>query len=469
MLEKVKSIIFRLSWIPLILGLIGYVPVGRLPFWDGLYASIALYFLNPVSDISNIWVLLAKYTAVIVIASVIFEILGRVYRRLSLWYLQRKPDSTAIYSDSPLGEMLLPNIRHGFCAESDDRIEKAAEHILLFTDDRKNLDFYARHQKDLQGRKVYLLLNEIDSFLLRNDSGEDVHYFNLNEMLARDYWKQYHLYDAALKGYRIAIVGFGAAGKAIFKMGYLNNLYSPGQQIEYHIFGASACDAAFLKELNCANRDRIIVCDETWDSRASEIARMDRVILTEESSMIPAIQQLLYENPGACIHCCSREGTSYEAIYDAAHMISFGDMRTILTEENIKKEKTWRQAKLFNYDYVLRSRGAALPEHYEADMEQEWRKLNGFTKGSNIARADHYWIEKRLIEEDPSVTQVQLQEMEHIRWCRFHYLNHWTYGSKDKTNRRHDLLVPFEDLAPAEQQKDGFYCAAIKEEIEKML
>ena len=469
MLEKIKSIIYRLSWVPLILGLIGYVPVGKLPFWDGLYASIALYFLNPVSDIGNVWVLLAKYTAVIVIANVVLEILGRVYRRLSMWYLRRKPDSTAIYGDCALREILLPNLRHGYYADSDERIEKAAEHIFLFSDDMKNLQFYARHRKELQGRKVYLLLNEIDSFLLRNDGGEDVHYFNLNEMMARDYWKQHHLYGDSLEGYRIAIIGFGAAGKAIFKMGYLNNLYSLHQQIEYHIWGASSYDAAFLKDLNCANKDRIVVHEEPWNEKISGIAQMDRVILTEESDMIQTVQQLLYEAPGAHIHCCSKEGTVFESIYEAGNILSFGDMREILTEENIKKENTYLQAKLFNYDYVLRTRNASLPKDYEQDMEQEWRKLNGFTKGSNIARADHYWIEKRLLEEDPSITEEQLQELEHIRWCRFHYANHWTYGSKDKANRRHDLLVPFEELAKTEQQKDGFYCSALKEEVEKRI
>ena len=33
----------------------------------------------------------------------------------------------------------------------------------------------------------------------------------------------------------------------------------------------------------------------------------------------------------------------------------------------------------------------------------------------------------------------ELAELEHIRWCRFHYLNHWKYG-KTKNKKKHIIV-----------------------------
>ena len=43
----------------------------------------------------------------------------------------------------------------------------------------------------------------------------------------------------------------------------------------------------------------------------------------------------------------------------------------------------------------------------------------------------------------------ELQEIEHIRWCRFHLLNNWSYapGGKNKVARTHHYLVPYSELA----------------------
>ena len=97
-------------------------------------------------------------------------------------------------------------------------------------------------------------------------------------------------------------------------------------------------------------------------------------------------------------------------------------------------------------------------------MEEQWEKLDGFTKGSNIACADYHAI-RRMIMRKAREKQMELSiellgQLEHIRWCRFHYLNHWTYGipengkAKDSSQRIHTCLVPFEELSEEERKKD---------------
>ena len=53
-----------------------------------------------------------------------------------------------------------------------------------------------------------------------------------------------------------------------------------------------------------------------------------------------------------------------------------------------------------------------------------------------------------------------LAELEHIRWCRYHYLNSWKHGvpengaRKDPARRLHADLLPYRELTEAEKQKD---------------
>ena len=53
-----------------------------------------------------------------------------------------------------------------------------------------------------------------------------------------------------------------------------------------------------------------------------------------------------------------------------------------------------------------------------------------------------------------------LSELEHIRWCRYHYLNNWSYGvpeggkNKDKIRRIHTDLLPYGELSEEDKEKD---------------
>ena len=98
------------------------------------------------------------------------------------------------------------------------------------------------------------------------------------------------------------------------------------------------------------------------------------------------------------------------------------------------------------------------------NMSHKKNKLKKILKGSNIASADYHEIRKLLLmkakKEGTELSMEQLGQMEHIRWCRFHYLNHWTYGvpengkNKDAVHKIHVCLLPFEKLTKEDQKKD---------------
>lgn len=76
---------------------------------------------------------------------------------------------------------------------------------------------------------------------------------------------------------------------------------------------------------------------------------------------------------------------------------------------------------------------------------------------SNIASADYHEIRLMIMKADNSYEiNDSISELEHIRWCRFHYLNHWKYGGTKDTGRRiHPCLLPFSGLNKDDKSKDA--------------
>ena len=103
------------------------------------------------------------------------------------------------------------------------------------------------------------------------------------------------------------------------------------------------------------------------------------------------------------------------------------------------------------------------------NLEQEWSRLDGFTRYSNVSAADYHEMRLRMLDtlgwpadgEKLSAAQLEyLAELEHIRWCRYHYLNNWRWGKpengarKDPAKRIHADLIPYGELSDQEKQKD---------------
>ena len=477
-LEKIEKLIKKLFWLPFLLGMTGYWLLAGLPFMDSLYASAALYFVNPVVDHSNPVILAAKLLAVIVTTSMILSIVGNVWERAKHFLINRSDDSVCIYGDTEAAVKLKKQIPRSYlCSTLAGKREfDSRDHIFMFSDEKQSLNAYLENRDRLAGKRVFIEVRNINPFLLKDTKPEEnIHFFSLIELSSRLYWKRYHFFSEVVEEKRqvdVAFLSYDGMGEAIFRYGYLNNIYSLTQQITYHIWGCSELQKRFLQSLPMENQDRIVIHDAPWEEEIDTIVQMDRVIITSDDSL-STIEELVYRNKDLPIHYYAPKMLGYDRVLNAPYLREFGNLDEVITDENIRNEKLYRQAKLFNYDYCLldycsRYPDKPCPEIDEKEMEQQWMSLDGFKKGSNVARADHYWIEVLL--EKTGIQPETAWEIEHIRWCRFHRINHWSYAAKrNDDKRKHNLLIPFEELPQNQKGKDGIFSAAVKAEIEKLL
>mgnify|MGYP003309748880 FL=1 len=141
-------------------------------------------------------------------------------------------------------------------------------------------------------------------------------------------------------------------------------------------------------------------------------------------------------------------------------------MTKVITEENIKTDRLYRLAKKVNYEYTVQYDNTGTHSWTQPDvemkMEEAWEKLDGFKKGSNVACADYHEIRLMVMkafginqEAISSEQEEMLAEMEHIRWSRYHYVNHWHYADvRNDDKRLHHLLKPYAELPEQEKKKD---------------
>ena len=478
LVKKIEKLIKKLFWLPFLLGMAGYWILGGLPFMSSIYATAALYFVNPVVDYSNPFILTAKLLAMIVTTGMILSIVGDIWERTKHFLINRSKDSVCIYGDTEAAVKLNKQTLNSYlCTTLEGKREfDSRDHIFMFSDEKQSLSAYLEHREKLVGKRVFIELRNINPFLLKNTNPEEnIHFFNVYELTSRLYWKKYHLFSEVVeKGLNIdiAILSFKGIGEVIFRYGYLNNIYSLAQQITYHIWGCSELQKEFLHSLPVDNQDRVVIHDKTWEEEIDSIVQMNRVIITSDDCL-GMIEELVYRSMDLPIHYYAEKMLGYDKIFNAPFLKEFGNLNEVITDDNIRNERLYKQAKLLNYDYCMREScsddpGRLSPIINEKKMEESWASLDGFKKGSNVARADHFWIEVLL--EKVGVQPETIWELEHIRWCRFHWINHWSYAAERKDERRkHPLLIPFEKLPHNQREKDGFFSATIKTEIEKLL
>lgn len=447
-----KKCIPVLAVLPFFLGVIGYRIAGEKTT-DAFYYSVGLYGLNLNSSAINLWIEIARWSAPFVVGAGIIALVHRVYDYVHNRIICMYKDSTAVYSRSDAGKLLKEALPHAVLC-GDRLLNRGKEHIIMLDEDEETLCFYQKYREKLTGKKVYLCLKEIDYNMLEGNF--DVIFFNVNDVIARSFWKKERLWRKAKEpgNWKIAILGFGGLGQELLYYGLLLNLFSVKQQIDYHVFGESKLYQASHDSIRTMNQDRVIFCGPEYYDSWELLEEMDHIVVAFPPD-IELLQTLLCRCRETRISYYSPRNGKLEEFIGAGRLEAFGRDEDIYTEKNIKTDVCYRMAKEIHARYVYGAEGAG-----EWQKEQSFRKLDGFTKGSNISVADFKEVVEDFLQSGVSgMTEMELAELEHTRWCRYHLLNHWNYGilpdgrQKDPVQKIHTCLRPFAGLPEEERKK----------------
>lgn len=437
-LKRTASVLYKI--LPFFIGLYCYYPAFQdhlYPFLDTIYSSIKLYSGSTADGIPvNAPLQLARFLAIAATLSVLVSALDRMNDLIN-WFKCLQPGATAVYGDSPYAARVYASLPPRLRLRSGERFTPgASRYVLMFSGDAQNLAFYSQHYEVLRDKTVYIMLEEISRQSIENPR---VIVFSIAENCARQYWRDYP--PAASE--RIALAGFDSVGQNLLLTGLQMNLIDPHQHFSYHVYGDGTAFRRQHTELDRMAPDEVVFHDGGVEDYA-QLADFDRIIICgrDEGPGAAAGSRLLSAVPVRCpVYIYAPNGDIITSLFGQDRLICFGDASETASADSIFNESSMAAARQ-QHEFYYRTYGGT-----------PWEKLDAFKRYSNVSSSDYLHVIRRLLAQ--GVPMDTLAELEHIRWCRYHYLHNWSYAPEtDPARRVHNCLVPFEELSEAEQRKD---------------
>ena len=470
---------------PLFFGMAGFLLEAGEAFGDAFFLWISLYMMNFQDTPPNFWIELGRWTAPLASAGGILLAFAALRKRAQDFLCYRRGRSVAVYGPEGERQALLALLgREGI--DGEERFIRAQRYILL-GNEAENLAFYEEHRKELSGQAVYL---RSESLPAQSVSGSELRLFCPEETAARLFWKRcggdggivgslpqeegglpgaesslYGLSKSCGHRMRIVFLGFGRLGEELLKYGLQENIFSPKQRIEYHIFGKGDGFRAVHRQLGEMG-DPVVFHGEPWYEGMELLEEAQMVIVLEQEDQLALLQSLLLATRRERFFVFAGEEAGVGLLSGRERLAVFLWRREAFLPERILEEGLFERAKRINLRYAALYGGV---EETEENKEEEWRKLDAFTRYSNISAADYHEVRLGMLramgepadaKEMPAECLELLAQLEHIRWCRYHYWNNWRYGvpgdgrRKDAGRRIHADLIPDEELGDGEKEKD---------------
>lgn len=430
--------------LPFFIGIYCYYTIFKeqeerlFPFWDAVYSSLKLYGGSTESGVAvGVLLQIARFLALAATFSILMNLFTKMQDLIN-WFKIRISGSTVVYGNSVYSDYLYENLDPRLRMRGGETfIKNASRYLLMFTSDTRNLEFYARNYEALKDKNVYMMLEDISRQNIENPL---ITVFSIAENCARQYWRDYPVE----KSEKIAIIGFESVGKNILLYGLQVNLIDPGQHFEYHIYGDGTEFRREHTELDKMVPDEIIFHDDGIYEYA-EMSEFDRIIIcgsTDENCNVATVSKLLAAAPiNHQLYVYAPNGDILTNLFGKDKLICFGTVKEMASADIIFNEKLMQTARRQHEAYVKQYGGTP------------WEKLSCFTRYSNVSSTDYMYVVNRLLEKGMSLENIA--ELEHIRWCRYHYLHNWKYGpDTDKSRCIHNCLVHFSELSEEEKAKD---------------
>ncbi|MBR6518100.1 MAG: hypothetical protein IKT63_00315 [Oscillospiraceae bacterium] len=448
--------------VPMIMGIIGYGLMEGAPLLQSIYISTSLYGFGADDIPPNIIIEIARWLGPVATASTFIIIVKFIRRSFLNRFAYIKGNSTAVYGPDAEKEAILEQL--GFCGiDGRTGFLKAHRYILLGSEE-ENLAFFNRYKNEISGRDVYAACSSLSA---QSVAHHNLHLFCPEETAASVFWKEHCIYSLSKsKNHKLKIVfiGFEKLGRELLLSALQSNIFSPSQQIDYHIFGDADGFCNIHHQID-KTEDNIIFHYKQWHEQIALINSADMVIVLSQENQAQLLRSLTLACSCEKIYFFSAVDYITDIMENQDRLVSYKWKEVASTVDNILESTLFRNAKQLNLRYAHLYSGT---EETSENAEKEWQKLDTFTRYSNISAADYLDIMKIILKEENQGNSVEtmsaqwfetLAHLEHIRWCRYHYINNWQYGQpekgrKDKTKRIHADLVPYESLTEAEKDKD---------------
>ena len=449
--------------LPIILGVYGLHGLGEEPLNDALFNTLLMYVFCYAESPENWAVEAARWLAPLMTASGILAIVHSLQDRIRHYFLYKRGKSIVVYGPDDEKEPLLQDIGR-FGISGSDAFIPASKYILL-DDEQTNFAFYHAHRSKLADSTVYLKCSSLPAGAVCE---ENLHVFCPEETSARLFWKEnciYSLSKAHKHKMDIVLIGFDKLGENLLRFGLQNNIFSPDQKITYHVFGDGTKFTATHTALDKLS-DKIVFYDQPWYDNLPLIEHAAMVIVLTQEHQMELLHELLFATKRNPIHVFAANSSAADLLHEKERLTIF-DWKKTQGLEHILSDTLFQRAKKINLRYAHLYNGV---EENDQAMEEQWKALDTFTRYSNISSADYHEVRLKMLEAEgkdrlspadfPAALLEGLAELEHIRWCRYHYLNNWQRGIspdgkvKNKILRIHKDLIPYADLSEGEKEKD---------------
>lgn len=472
-MDKKKLIIIISIVLILLFGISGLMIFEGYDFLNSLFFTLVMFLGNYSDPTTNIFVNIARYGALLVTATAVLFLLQNVYKYIVDYIRSKKNNSIFVFGENKYSEEFIRSTKLPIVNRNN--FIKTNSYVLLSTED-ENTKFYNENKEKLTNKNVYIKNNTFSNQIL-NDGY--LHYFSLEYLAARKYWKNNSLIEIALpnttpkKELNIALVGFNILAEQILYQALMINIFDPKQKVNYHVFGNSDkfvnehrntkelrinfYENSILAEKKIANKIDKILFFASADELVGLIGNIDKANITFFTDDDSNLNQFINHKYG---------------VNNNIKLDVFNYSKEICTEENIINEEEIYNAKLLNASY-----GKLVNNN--ASKDEQWRNLSTFHRYSNIACIDYFMdtitklieikTNKKLEEindKEFSTFLPLLSELEHIRWCNYYWYCNWIYNDKtDKNIKHHNCLIPYSKLPKKEKEKDANQIITIKDLI----